>query len=80
MAEDVFVNHVEEQGIIPRYGDREGALQLARTICWRYDGGASRADGMQVVTGDGMPESVAGDFNAASIVAFCPQHADQLTP
>jgi Protein of unknown function (DUF732) len=72
------VNFLQEQGVVPRYGSPDAAVDLGHAVCTRFDSGGTKADVMQVLTSGQMPPDAANNLMAAAVVGFCPQHAAQL--
>ena len=76
-VEAQFGDFVESQGYAAGVS-QASAVQLGRAICLRYDTGGAYVDVEPILTDGGLSAADAGGFNAAAIVAFCPEHAAQI--
>lgn len=74
-AEEVYLAFLEDEGIVPTYGDRETALTLGRQICDRYERGDSFAEVTSTLVAEGFPDYEAGQVSGAATAAFCPERA-----
>jgi hypothetical protein len=80
MVEQAFREVVLENGIAPRYGTADEAVELGKAVCDFYDRGiwSSSEEPVRMMRDSGFTEYDARFFLGLSIGAFCPQHADEL--
>ena len=80
MVEQAFREVVLENGIAPRYGTADEAVELGEAVCDFYDRGiwSTSEEPVRMMMDNGFTEYDARFFVGLSIGAFCPQHADEL--
>jgi hypothetical protein len=76
--DQAFIAALDRQGI--KYPSPQFAVSIARDVCTLLDDGATGVDvAREINKNSGIPVGNSGAFVGASIVSYCPSHADAFS-